>query len=93
MLKYPAPLVSPVSRVPSGPPGVSPGPPLCPSVLLVSLGSPVYPPVPVASLGSCSVIAIVYSVARGRFAPSLGVVVPAVRWLCSLAVAHVWLYC
>ena len=36
-------------RVPAGPPGASPGPPLCPPVLLVSLGSPVCPPVPVVS--------------------------------------------
>ena len=43
-------LGSPVSRVPSGPPGNSPDPLLCPPVPLVSLGSPVCPPVHLVSL-------------------------------------------
>ena len=51
--------------VPSGPLGVSPDPPLCPPVLLVSLCpparvppySPACPPVPLVSLGSYSSIA------------------------------------
>jgi hypothetical protein len=89
--------------VPSGPLGVSPDPPLCPPVLVVSLYppallvsllkapySPACPPVPLVSLGSHSSIvwhsnSLVRPAAAATFP---GVLLPAVRWLSSLAVAH-----
>ena len=74
------------SAVPSGPRGVSvPSGPFG-----VPPYSPVCPPVPLVSLGSYSSVAQ-YSnslVRPAAAAPFPGVLLPAVRWLSSLAVAH-----
>jgi hypothetical protein len=87
--------------VPSGPLGVSPDPPAVPSGPRgVSVPSgpfgvpphpypPVCPPVPLVSRGFYSSIAMSNSLVRpAAAAPSLCVLLPAVRWLSSLAVAH-----
>jgi hypothetical protein len=85
--------------VPSGPLGVSPDPPAVPSGLRgvsvpsgpfgVPPYSPACPPVPLVSLGSYSSICnSLVRPAAAAAAPSPGVLLPAVRWLSILAVAH-----
>jgi hypothetical protein len=89
--------------VPSGPLGVSPDPPLCPpasgprgvSVPSGPFGVPPYspacPPVPLVSLGSYGIICN-NLVRPAAAAPFPGVLLPAVLWLSSLAVAHTCMY-
>jgi hypothetical protein len=88
----------PPPAVPSGPLGVSPDPPLCPPVLVVSLCPPVLlvslliPArvlwCPWCLLGPTMVYHGNSLVRPAAAAPFPGVLLPAVRWLSNLAVAH-----